>query len=120
MQIWAESGKSALPICNYSQILYQFLMFTQNLKRSLAVIHNVSFKFFNCLLVIYFLHIGLFLNQHIPFSISFSVHSTDIILFLQGLHDSLHRTERFSGLCHKLFLLNGRIFVEQFQDRKFF
>ena len=37
MQIWAESGKSALPICNYSQILYQFLTFTQNLKRSLAV-----------------------------------------------------------------------------------
>ena len=35
MQIWAESGKSALPICNYSQILYQFLAFTQNLKRSL-------------------------------------------------------------------------------------
>ena len=34
MQIWAESGKSALLICNYSQILYQFLMFTQNLKRS--------------------------------------------------------------------------------------
>ena len=38
MQIWAESGKSALPICNYSQILYQFLMFTQNLKRSRAVV----------------------------------------------------------------------------------
>ena len=36
MQIWAESGKSALPICNYSQILYQFLTFTQNLKRSQA------------------------------------------------------------------------------------
>lgn len=34
MQIWAESGKPALPICNYSQILYQFLTFTQNLKRS--------------------------------------------------------------------------------------
>ena len=34
MQIWAESGKSALPICNYSQVLYQFLTFTQNLKRS--------------------------------------------------------------------------------------
>ena len=34
MQIWAESGKSALPICNYSQILYQFLTFTQKLKRS--------------------------------------------------------------------------------------
>ena len=34
MQIWAEPGKSALPICNYSQILYQFLTFTQNLKRS--------------------------------------------------------------------------------------
>ena len=38
MQIWAESGKSALPICNYSQILYQFLTFTQNLKRSLAIL----------------------------------------------------------------------------------
>jgi len=38
MQIWAESGKSALPICNYSQILYQFLTFTQNLKRSLVCI----------------------------------------------------------------------------------
>ena len=34
MQIWAGSGTSALPICNYSQILYQFLTFTQNLKRS--------------------------------------------------------------------------------------
>ena len=40
MQIWAESGKSALPICNYSQILYQFLTFTQNLKRSLISIMN--------------------------------------------------------------------------------
>ena len=38
MQIWAESGKSALPICNYSQILYQFLTFTQNLKRSQALL----------------------------------------------------------------------------------
>ena len=34
MQIWAEPEKAALPICNYSQILYQFLSFTQNLKRS--------------------------------------------------------------------------------------
>ena len=34
MQIWAEPEKSALPICNYSQILYQFLTFTQNLKGS--------------------------------------------------------------------------------------
>ena len=34
MQIWAETVKSALPICNYSQILYRFLTFTQNLKRS--------------------------------------------------------------------------------------
>ena len=39
MQIWAESGKSALPICNYSQILYQFLTFTQNLKRSPLLLH---------------------------------------------------------------------------------
>ena len=42
MQIWAESGKSALPICNYSQILYQFLTFTQNLKRSQFRIHNTT------------------------------------------------------------------------------
>lgn len=41
MQIWAESGKSALPICNYSQILYQFLTFTQNLKRSRRMAQNV-------------------------------------------------------------------------------
>jgi hypothetical protein len=40
MQIWAESGKSALPICNYSQILYQFLTFTQNLKRSQVILIN--------------------------------------------------------------------------------
>ena len=42
MQIWAESGKSALPICNYSQILYQFLTFTQNLKWSLVVLKIFS------------------------------------------------------------------------------
>ena len=42
MQIWAESGKSALPICNYSQILYQFLTFTQNLKRSPQIYQNTA------------------------------------------------------------------------------
>ena len=42
MQIWAESGKSALPICNYSQILYQFLTFTQNLKRSHHVPSSIA------------------------------------------------------------------------------
>ena len=41
MQIWAESGKSALPICNYSQILYQFLTFTQNLKRSQIIFYTL-------------------------------------------------------------------------------
>ena len=46
MQIWAESGKSALPICNYSQILYQFLTFTQNLKRSRLVNSNLSISFY--------------------------------------------------------------------------
>ena len=40
MQIWAEPEKAALPICNYSQILYQFLTFTQNLKRSLEIRQN--------------------------------------------------------------------------------
>ena len=51
MQIWAESGKSALPICNYSQILYQFLTFTQNLKRSpnksSYIVYIKFFKYFN-------------------------------------------------------------------------
>ena len=42
MQIWAESGKSALPICNYSQILYQFLTFTQNLKRSRLILSVIA------------------------------------------------------------------------------
>ena len=46
MQIWAESGKSALPICNYSQILYQFLTFTQNLKRSQFIYHLYLFYCF--------------------------------------------------------------------------
>ena len=54
MQIWAESGKSALPICNYSQILYQFLTFTQNLKRSHCGLTYILFAFCcgecNCLL----------------------------------------------------------------------
>ena len=51
MQIRAESGKSALPICNYSQILYQFLTFTQNLKRSLGFTRKDLFYFKNISLV---------------------------------------------------------------------
>ena len=51
MQIWAESGKSALPICNYSQILYQFLTFTQNLKRSRLLLrdrgYNITLSSYN-------------------------------------------------------------------------
>ena len=42
MQIRAEPEKSALPICNYSQILYQFFKFTQNLKRSQALFYTTS------------------------------------------------------------------------------
>ena len=48
MQIWAESGKSALPICNYSQILYQFLTFTQNLKRSPKILCRIDENFSYC------------------------------------------------------------------------
>ena len=51
MQIWAEPEKSALPICNYLQILYQFLTFTQNLKRSLNAnrlqVHTLAYNIFN-------------------------------------------------------------------------
>ena len=46
MQIWAEPEKSALPICNYSQILYQFLTFTQNLKRSRCLSFELPVKLF--------------------------------------------------------------------------
>ena len=34
MQLWAEPSEKALPVWIYSQILYQFLAFTQNLKQS--------------------------------------------------------------------------------------
>ena len=50
MQIWAGSEKSALPICNYSQILYQFLTFTQNLKRSPGFVPTLSHFLCNYLL----------------------------------------------------------------------
>ena len=53
MQIWAESGKSALPICNYSQVLYQFLTFTQNLKRSQIDIKNNPHDGMGCFFILY-------------------------------------------------------------------
>lgn len=34
MQVRAETEKSALPFVTYSHILYQFFVFTQNLKQS--------------------------------------------------------------------------------------
>ena len=61
MQIRAESGKSALPICNYSQILYQFLTFTQNLKRS----HIVGFLITIATLIKDKLYITFFLSFYI-------------------------------------------------------
>lgn len=63
MQIWAESGKSALPICNYSQILYQFLTFTQNLKRSLfPCLLCFSYYIFNVLDSFYSVYAKTFLT----------------------------------------------------------
>ncbi len=41
IQTRAEPEKSALPICNYSQILYRFFDFTQNLKRSLLFLRKI-------------------------------------------------------------------------------
>ena len=61
MQIWAESGKSALPICNYSQILYQFLTFTQNLKRSRNFKFHIYAEF----------SLSLFLDLSYDFNISY-------------------------------------------------
>ena len=68
MQIWAESGKSALPICNYSQILYQFLTFTQNLKRS----H--SLWYFICQRFVFVIHN----TVSFPFGTSFLIQSIDL------------------------------------------
>lgn len=65
MQIWAEFGKSALPICNYSQILYQFLTFTQNLKRSQKLILQLTFTRF-C----YFCDTQIFMSDKIDMVIS--------------------------------------------------
>ena len=45
MQIRAEPEKSALSICNYSQILYQFFKFTQNLKQSRKIRFKLPFYF---------------------------------------------------------------------------
>ena len=70
MQVRAESGKSALPICNYSQILYQFLTFTQNLKRSQMILWNKIIDTYDLHLVSHFFS---FLSHHMkipPFLIS--------------------------------------------------
>ncbi len=45
MQVRAETAQSALPIRNYSQILYQFFEFTQNLKRSYKKAARKTFTF---------------------------------------------------------------------------
>ena len=65
MQIWAETGKSALPIHNYSQILYQFLTFTQNLKRSRGLTPGflLTFKLYG---LIYQLDAALVCDEHVP------------------------------------------------------
>ena len=75
MQIWAEPEKAALPICNYSQILYQFLTFTQNLKRSLELGENPAlFLFylpafsFNFAIKPFFFLAGASIGPRIPFT----------------------------------------------------
>ena len=66
MQIWAEPEKSALPICNYSQILYQFLTFTQNLKRSHGQnqkqAHTKSYQLCMCLNPFFVIRSDIFFN----------------------------------------------------------
>lgn len=69
MQIWAEPEKAALPICNYSQILYQFLTFTQNLKRSptwFVFLTTYSKGIYRkmCLCIMSDIHHGRYLAQH--------------------------------------------------------
>ena len=60
MQIRAEPEKSALSICNYSQILYQFFKFTQNLKQSPSLLMEISSGVF-CLFIGFFNSIQMFL-----------------------------------------------------------
>ena len=71
MQIWAESGKSALPICNYSQILYQFLTFTQNLKRSRMYLTYLNFYFL--LHENYYLHVILLRENHLQMNVAYLI-----------------------------------------------
>ena len=104
MQIWAESGKSALPICNYSQILYQFLTFTQNLKRSQHLRYAYRRCFIFSILVIFFLS---------PLNASAS--STSSFLFFLSCHDL---DDRFIRLTHsllcKLSNITDRVFYTFF------
>ena len=107
MQIWAETGKPALPIRNYSQILYQFLTFTQNLKQS----PTFSKK---CL------------QKTSPFEWCAATSSTRDMqtmpfLFLRillYLVPSISRRSTFcvvSFSCHKISLQTGKFILHQFE-----
>ena len=107
MQIWAESGKSALPICNYSQILYQFLTFTQNLKRSPKLILVTYLACMNLIQILLLLMPSII---HIPAHLLLSVAknviqpSCSIHLMISRIYIGWHR-KTFPNLlyypCHK-------------------
>ena len=53
-------------------------------------------------------------NQYFPFAVAFAAFTADIVLILQRFHNSLDRSNRFSGCFNKLLLFHRRILYDQF------
>ena len=64
MQIWAEPENRLCPFV-YSQILYQFLAFTQNLKRSPPFLRSYFHCFFSSFLILFLPFLWLFLRSYL-------------------------------------------------------
>ena len=64
MQIWAEPENRLCPFV-YSQILYQFLAFTQNLKRSPPFLRSYFHCFFSAFLILFLPFLWLFLRSYL-------------------------------------------------------
>ena len=107
MQIWAEPEKAALPICNYSQILYRFLLFTQKLQRIVfSTIPTYISKlystlvFYICLLIYY---IYVYANQMLVLRLrGYHIYAAEFLFHLKCLFVLSHRLHK----QHLHFLLN--------------
>ncbi len=101
MQIWAESGKSALPICNYSQILYQFLTFTQNLKRSR---NSIYFGRVGCYFFL-LLQLSIYIFPHNPFSIK--LRDKALLCHISFLDEAIFNA-KFNRIIHHRIIFRFR------------